>query len=149
MNDNNIVAQTFADCNPEFEFDSDGFPLNPATGQRFTRTEIVADPTIPYPRHVDPQNPSPYWQRRTPAELAAERHRVAEKSRQRKSRRTCASRKTWRADKVISSNTGFFAQRERTGRATADLVQRNNNESTPGASAVFVTSGDNFLIMEV
>lgn len=70
-----------------YQFSPHGYPINPATGQMFSRAEIVADPSIPLPTFVDATNPPPYWQRRTGDELAAETKRIADKQRRNKQAR--------------------------------------------------------------
>lgn len=105
----------------KFEFNKDGWPLNPLTGQPYTRDEIVTDETIPYPHHVDPANPGRYWQRRTPAQLAAEKNRAAQKAK----RRSVRSRRTLRTT-VPFSLSGAEIQTRRRNAATVELVERAN-----------------------
>ena len=68
----------------EIRFDRNGWPVNPATGQAYSRDEIVTDPAIPYPKHVDPHKPDAYWRRRTPAQLQTEKQRIEKKRKRRR-----------------------------------------------------------------
>lgn len=106
-------------------FTPDGWPINPLTGQPFTRDEIVSDETIPYPRHVDPSNPGSYWARRTPEQLQAEKDRIAKKSKARARRRATRSRRVIQAT-VPFLLSGAEIQTRQRGRAMADLVERAN-----------------------
>jgi hypothetical protein len=94
------------------QFSSNGWPINPATGREYSRAEIVSDPAIPYPQHVDPTNPGPYWQRRSPAEVDAEQKRIARKSQVRNTRR--------------GKRSGYAQMQAVLGRATLELVERVN-----------------------
>ena len=147
----NIIAQ-------KVEFDKSGWPINPATGKAYTRNEIVANPTLPYPQHVDPANPGPYWRRRTAEELAAAKARPAQKTKARSRRRPTSKRR------VFTNNVtfGFFEQQAKVGQAMAELVDRvngrqsgddNSQAAGPGEPAretrrAFVHCGNKFEIME-
>jgi hypothetical protein len=69
---------------------------------------------IPYPKHVDPANPGPYWQRRTTSELAAETKRIADKN-----RRNAAARDRRQSSKHTTMDN-------RVGWAMAQQVERVN-----------------------
>lgn len=105
-------------------FTPGGWPINPATGQAYTRNEIITNPAIPYPQGVDTS--SPYWRRRTPAQLAEEKAKIAKTQQQRARRRSSGSRR-----KTLSSIASVLSGAERQTRqratATAELVERAND----------------------
>lgn len=109
-----------------FEFNKDNWPINPATGEAYHRDEIVTNETIPYPRHVDPANPGPYWARRTSAQLAQEKARAAKKSKERQRRRANHSRTIKHT--ATDYLSGAEIQTREQARATVDLVERANGE---------------------
>lgn len=102
-----------------YTFDTTGWPIDPATGKQFTRRQIVADPSIPYPHGIDPQNPGAYWQRRTPAELEAEEKRIAKRRKARQ--RRC---KTYKR----TAPTGMTLQTRAIATATVELIERANGD---------------------
>lgn len=107
-------------------FDSAGWPINPATGRAYSRDEIVTDPSIPYPKDINPN--SLYWRRRTPAQLAAEKAKIAKKQQQRQRRRQSGSRrKTLHSTASVLS--GAELQTRQRGEATVELVKRANGDS--------------------
>lgn len=115
------------------QFDRFGWPINPATGETYTHSEIVTNPTIPYPQHVNPQNPGSYWRRIGPEQYAAQQAKIAKKS---KSRKTRANRRRLSASAVLANMTLSGAERQRrsTARATAELVERvNGGDEQPKA----------------
>lgn len=121
---NNTIPQVTESVKHDYEFTSDGWPINPATGQPFTRREIVSTANdIPLPTFIDPENPPAYWTRRTPAELEAERRRLAKKRRQRQRRQTRSSQ----SRQTRTPPSSVELQTEERGLATADLVERTNS----------------------
>jgi hypothetical protein len=142
MTANYSIAQPSLLNNTPIKFNSDGWPLNPQTSQPYTRDEIVANPSIPYPRHVNPTKPGAYWARRTPAQLEAEKAKIAKKEKARRSHRNRSKRRT------MANTVPFLAQQEHRHRATADLVTR-ANEDEPETHAILVTCGEQFSILEV
>lgn len=100
------------------QFTSTGYPINPATGQMYSRNEIVANPAIPLPTFVDAANPPLYWQRRTAAEMTNEAKRIADKNRRNKAAR---ERRQNQTSKHIMDN--------RVGWATMALVERVNSKT--------------------
>jgi hypothetical protein len=143
----NIIAQ-------EVAFDKNGWPINPTTGCAYTHDQIVADPTIPYPQHVDPANPGQYWQRRTAEELAAEKARLAKKTKIRIRRRSKSKRQVLTADAGLGPVSFAERQAEERGRATAALVDRANgrrsgDDHQAETQCVFIHCGKQFMIMEL
>lgn len=118
------VPQNSSSVKCKYEFNSDGWPINPATGQPFTRHEIVSTANdIPLPNFVDPKNPPAYWASRTPAELEAEQKRLAKKRRQRQCRQPRSNQS--RQARIPLSSAELQAEQQ--GLATADLVKRTND----------------------
>ena len=103
--------------NNSVKFNSDGWPLNPATGQPYTRDEIITNPAIPYPQDVDTNHP--YWRRRTSEELTAQKAKLAKKS---KPRRTRSRRRT------LTHTIPALTQQDSRTQATAALVTRANED---------------------
>jgi hypothetical protein len=111
------LTQTPASVNP-LNFTPHGYPVNPATGKMYSRNEIVTDPTIPYPKHVDPANPGPYWQRRSPADLETTQRNITAKNKRNAAAR---ERNAGRSHKATMDN--------RIGFATLELVERVNKQN--------------------
>ena len=98
------------------KFNKDGWPLNPTTGQPYTRDEIITNPAIPYPQDVDTNQP--YWQRRTSEELAAQKAKLAKKPKPRsRSRR-----------RTLPHTVPALTQQDSRTQATAALVTRANED---------------------
>ena len=114
----------------EIEFAHDGWPINPETGETFSRDEIVTNRTIPYPLDVDTD--SDYWSRRSPAALAKQKAEVAKKAKARN--RANARRKSSRKPAVpyTAFETSASRQRDKSYLSTAELVDRVNGKDKPG-----------------
>lgn len=107
----------------QHNFAPDGWPINPATGQTYTRNEIITNPAIPYPQDINPN--SPYWRRRTPAQLAAEQAQITKKQQQRARRRSSGSRRKTMHSAAAALSGAELQERQRAA-ATVELVGRAN-----------------------
>ena len=125
---------------PHFETsvirDAHGWPLNPATGQPYTHKQIVTNPAIPYPEGVDTGHP--YWQRRTPAEYAAQTERRAKKRRNRARRRS--THRTMRSTAAVLTTSLTPARREQAA-ATLESVTRVNGDERHPAILLMIPAG--------
>ncbi len=112
-----------------FDFTPDGWPINPATGQPFSRKEIVnAANNLPYPTFVDPNNPGPYWAKRNPEQLAQEQKAARQKAKVRARRRKNRLSRSNRSTQVPP--IACFEQQADCNLATAELVDRVNQPDT-------------------